>query len=211
MNIVPPPSPPRSARILVVDDREEDRHLLADYLRREGYRLYVAEDGRDGVEKALYVQPDLILMDIHMPVCDGIAACRLLKAEPRTMAIPLIFLTAAALPEERVRGLLEGAVDYITKPINPPVLLARVKTHLTVKASADFLRDQNHYLEEEVARQSVTLLYKRPDGRTQACRFFDIPSAAEKLNCLAAGDAMLDLSLNDIAIEAEQIRIGNHV
>ena len=68
-----------------------------------------------------------------------------------------------------------------------------------------------NYLEEEVARQSVTLLYKRPDGRTQACRFFDIPSAAEKLNCLAAGDAMLDLSLNDIAIEAEQIRIGNHV
>ena len=137
MNIVPPPSPPRSARILVVDDREEDRHLLADYLRREGYRLYVAEDGRDGVEKALYVQPDLILMDIHMPVCDGIAACRLLKAEPRTMAIPLIFLTAAALPEERVRGLLEGAVDYITKPFNFDEVRLRVCIHLNAAHGHD--------------------------------------------------------------------------
>jgi DNA-binding response OmpR family regulator len=128
--IILPPVPSRSARILVVDDREEDRHLLADYLRRQGYRLFVAEDGRDGVEKALYIQPDLILMDVHMPVCDGIAACRLLKAEPRTMAIPLIFLTAAALPEERVRGLIEGAVDYITKPFNFDEIRLRVCIHL---------------------------------------------------------------------------------
>jgi DNA-binding response OmpR family regulator len=127
----------RSARILVVDDREEDRHLLADYLRRQGYRLYVAEDGRDGVEKALYIQPDLILMDVHMPVCDGIAACRLLKAEPKTMAIPLIFLTAAALPEERVRGLLEGAVDYITKPFNFDEVRLRVCVHLNAVHGQD--------------------------------------------------------------------------
>ncbi len=124
------PAPPLAARILVVDDREEDRHLLADFLRRQGYRLYVAEDGRDGVEKALYIQPDLILMDVHMPVCDGIAACRLLKAEPKTMAIPLIFLTAAALPEERVLGLAEGAVDYITKPFNFDEVRLRVCIHL---------------------------------------------------------------------------------
>ena len=124
------PAPSRSARILVVDDREEDRHLLADYLRRQGYRLYVAEDGRDGVEKAIYIQPDLILMDVHMPVCDGIAACRLLKAEPKTMKIPLIFLTAAALPEERVLGLVEGAVDYIIKPFDFDEVRLRVCIHL---------------------------------------------------------------------------------
>ena len=124
------PTPIHAARILLVDDREEDRHLLADFLRRQGYRLYVAEDGRDGVEKALYIQPDLILMDVHMPVCDGIAACRLLKVEPKTMAIPLIFLTAAALPEERVLGLAEGAVDYITKPFNFDEVRLRVCIHL---------------------------------------------------------------------------------
>lgn len=135
ITIAPPPS--RSARILVVDDREEDRHLLADYLRRQGYRLYVAEDGRDGVEKAIYIQPDLILMDVHMPVCDGIAACRLLKAEPKTMAIPLIFLTAAALPEERVQGLLEGAVDYITKPFNFDEVRLRVCIHLNAAHGHD--------------------------------------------------------------------------
>lgn len=114
----------------MVDDREEDRHLLADYLRSQGYRLYVAEDGRDAVEKAIYIQPDLILMDVHMPVCDGIAACRLLKAEPKTKAIPLIFLTAAALPEERVLGLVEGAVDYIIKPFNFDEVRLRVCIHL---------------------------------------------------------------------------------
>jgi DNA-binding response OmpR family regulator len=119
-----------AARILLVDDREEDRHLLADFLRRQGYRLYVAEDGRDGFEKAIYIQPDLILMDVHMPVCDGIAACRLIKADLKTMAIPLIFLTAAALPEERVRGLAEGAVDYITKPFNFDEVRLRVRIHL---------------------------------------------------------------------------------
>lgn len=126
------PTPNHAARILVVDDREEDRHLLADFLRHQGYRLYVAEDGRDGVEKALYIQPDLVLMDVHMPVCDGIAACRLLKADPMTMAIPLIFLTAAILPEERVLGLTEGAVDYITKPFNFEEVRLRVCIHLNV-------------------------------------------------------------------------------
>lgn len=124
------PHTPPSARILLVDDREEDRQLLVDLLRRQGYRLYVGTDGRDAVEKARYVLPDLILMDIRMPGCDGIAACRLLKADPRTAAIPLIFLTAAALPEERVLGLSEGAVDYITKPYHFDEVRLRVAIHL---------------------------------------------------------------------------------
>lgn len=119
-----------AGRILVVDDREEDRQLLVDLLRHHGYRLYIGTDGRDGVEKARYIEPDLILMDIHMPRGDGIAACRLLKADPRTADIPLIFLTAAALPEERVAGLLEGAVDYIAKPYNLDEVRLRVAIHL---------------------------------------------------------------------------------
>lgn len=124
------PPPTLSARILLVDDREEDRQLLVDLLRRQGYRLYIGTDGRDAVEKARYVLPDLILMDIRMPGCDGIAACRLLKADPKTAAIPLIFLTAAALPEERVLGLSEGAVDYITKPYHFDEVVLRVAIHL---------------------------------------------------------------------------------
>ena len=122
--------PIRSPQILVVDDVADDRRLQVDYLRAQGYRLYAAESGLDGVEKTRLVLPDLILMDVCMPGCDGIAACRLLKADPRTAAIPLIFLTAAAQPEERVRGLTVGAVDYITKPFNFDEVRLRVSIHL---------------------------------------------------------------------------------
>jgi CheY-like chemotaxis protein len=117
-------------RILVVDDVEPDRRLLAEFLRRHGYRLFLAENGRDAVEKARFVLPDLILMDINMPECDGIAACRRLKADPATAGIPLIFLTAAAMPQERVRGLSEGAVDYVTKPFDFDEVRLRVGIHL---------------------------------------------------------------------------------
>ncbi len=104
--------------------------------------------------------------------------------------------------------------DEIENGINPEIteqvvdaLVASPKQIIVTTHSPMVL----NYLEDEVARQSVALLYKRPGGRTQACRFFDIPSAAEKLNCLAAGDAMLDLSLKDMAIEAEQMRNASHV
>lgn len=119
-------------RVLVVDDSQEDRMLLMDFLGQQGCRVYIAEDGRDGYAKARTVQPDLILMDIRMPVCDGLSACRLLKADPATRAIPLIFLTAAALPGERVAGLSAGAVDYVTKPYDFEEVRLRLSIHLKV-------------------------------------------------------------------------------
>lgn len=121
---------PKGLRILVVDDNADDRRLLSDCLRAQGYRLYVAEDGHDGVEKARLVVPDLIMLDVSMPVCDGIAACRLLKADPRTAAVPVIFLTAAVQPEDRVRGLMVGAVDYVAKPFDFDEVRLRVSIHL---------------------------------------------------------------------------------
>lgn len=120
----------RGRRILVVDDHADDRCLQVNYLRAQGYHLYVAEDGLDGVEKARLVLPDLILMDVCMPRCDGIAACRLLKEDQRTASIPVIFLTAAAEPNDRVRGLMVGAVDYITKPFDFDEVRLRVNIHL---------------------------------------------------------------------------------
>ena len=117
-------------RVLIVDDCEADRQLLARFLRQAGYWIYLGDNGRDGFEKARYLQPDLVLMDIRMPVCDGLAACRLLKLDPTTASIPLIFLTAAHLPEERIQGLSEGAVDYITKPFNFEEVRLRVRIHL---------------------------------------------------------------------------------
>jgi CheY-like chemotaxis protein len=117
-------------RILVVDDAEDERALLIDFLREQGCRVYIAHDGEDGYAKAQVLKPDLILMDIHMPVLDGMGACRLLKANPNTRVIPLIFLTAAVMPHERVAGLSAGAVDYVTKPFDFEEVRLRLCIHL---------------------------------------------------------------------------------
>lgn len=119
-------------RVLVVEDRPEDRMLLVDFLTSQDCRVYVAEDGNDGYRKAQLVQPDIILMDVNMPGCDGLAACRLLKADQATRAIPIIFLTAAVLPGERVAGLSAGAVDYVAKPFDFEEVRLRLLIHLRV-------------------------------------------------------------------------------
>lgn len=128
---LPATAPPRS-RILLVDDSAEDRLLLVDFLRQQGYRLYVAEDGIDGYQKAIAIQPDLILLDVYMPRCDGLATCRRLKADEQTRPIPVIFLTAATLPQDRIAGLNEGAVDYVTKPFDFEEVKLRVGIHLNL-------------------------------------------------------------------------------
>lgn len=122
-------------RVLVVDDMAEDRQLLCDFLRQQGYRLYVGVDGKDAYEKALAVRPDLILMDVYMPGCDGFAACRRLQADPRTEDIPVVFLTAANDLEDRVQGLTLGAVDYIGKPFDFEEVRLRLRVHLREQAA----------------------------------------------------------------------------
>lgn len=129
-----PPVPGQLAglRVLVVEDRPEDRMLLVDFLTSQDCRVYVAEDGNDGYRKAQLAQPDIILMDVNMPGCDGLAACRLLKADQATRGIPIIFLTAAAQPGERVAGLSAGAVDYVAKPFDFEEVRLRLLIHLRV-------------------------------------------------------------------------------
>lgn len=116
--------------ILVIDDEESGRTLLAEFLQTLGYRVLLAKDGQEGVHKAQLLRPDAILMDVRMPVCDGVAACRLLKATPATRDIPVLFLTAASLPQERVVGLMVGAVDYITRPFDLEEVRLRLSIHL---------------------------------------------------------------------------------
>jgi putative two-component system response regulator len=110
-------------------------------------------------EKALKISqsqtpPDLILLDIMMPVMDGYEVCRQLKANPQTQHIPVIFLTAKTDATDETKGLEIGAIDYITKPINPAILMARVKTHLDIKRMQDFLRNQNSFLEAEIIKRT---------------------------------------------------------
>ncbi len=143
------------ATVLVVDDTPDNLSLMGGLLR-DHYHVKVANQG----EKALKIAqgghpPDLVLLDIMMPGMDGYEVCRRLKANLHTRDIPVIFLTARADMEDERQGLALGAVDYITKPISPPILLARVATHLALKASADFLRDKSAYLEREVALRTL--------------------------------------------------------
>lgn len=118
-------------KILLIDDSVADLRVLTEFLSARGLDIVVAFDGKDGYRKAQLLRPDLILLDVHMPGSDGFATCRLLKANPDTSAIPVIFLTAANQPQERLTGLTLGAVDYIAKPlIDEAEVVARVQIHL---------------------------------------------------------------------------------
>ena len=123
-------------RLLVVDDNEDERLLLSHFLQQEGCRVYLAQDGQDALKKALLVNPDLILMDVNMPVCDGLTACRALQEDPRTSAIPVVFLTGSAFPQDRVSGLMAGAVDYVTKPFLFDEVRLRLIVHLRARPVA---------------------------------------------------------------------------
>lgn len=115
--------------VLLVDDSPEEQRRTLDVLRPH-YRTIVAFDGQQGYQRTLASQPDLILMDVRMPRIDGFSACRLLKANPQTHDIPLIFLSSASTPAERVEGLNLGGVDYLAKPFAAEELLARIRIHL---------------------------------------------------------------------------------
>ncbi|MGP5712329.1 response regulator, partial [Vreelandella alkaliphila] len=119
-------------KILVVDDAEADRMLISSYLLHQGCRVFHAQDGIDGIHKARLVLPDLILMDVEMPECDGYAACKVLTNDPFTEGVPVIFLSAYRYsePEKRVQGLLVGAVDYINKPYVFDEVKLRIAIHL---------------------------------------------------------------------------------
>lgn len=123
----------RQACVLVVDDSAEDLALLTEFLRHARLRLVVAFDGREGYQKAAAILPDLILLDVRMPRSDGFAACRLLKADPQTRDIPVIFLSGCNELDDRLLGLRLGAVDYICKPFAPEEVLARVAIHLDLQ------------------------------------------------------------------------------
>ncbi|MCL4772019.1 MAG: response regulator, partial [Burkholderiaceae bacterium] len=143
--------------VLVVDDTPDNLAMMAELLG-ERYRVKVANSGERAL-KAMQAEalPDLVLLDIMMPGMDGYEVCRRLKASALTRDVPVIFLTARSDVQDERMGLEMGAVDYITKPISPPILQARVQTHLALKATADFLRSKSDYLEREVALRTLEL------------------------------------------------------
>jgi len=140
--------------VLVVDDTPDNLTLMSGLLK-DKYKVKIANNGERALKVAMTgTPPDIILLDIMMPVMDGYEACRHLKENPETRDIPVIFLTAKAEVDDEMKGFELGAVDYITKPISPPIVLARVQTQLQLKKVRDYLRDQNEFLEAEVRRRT---------------------------------------------------------
>ena len=142
--------------ILIVDDTPANLTLLAGLLQPT-YAVKIATRGANAIKLVMEQPPALILLDIEMPDMSGYEVCRDLKANPHTHAIPVIFLTSKLDPASEEQGLAAGAVDYITRPISPPILLSRVRAHLADAASAASLRIANHYLEVAVAARTNEL------------------------------------------------------
>lgn len=144
--------------VLVVDDTPDNLALISSLLKGH-YKVKVANSG----EKALHYletnsDVDLILLDIMMPGISGYDVIKILKSTPATSHIPVLFLTAMTSIDDEEKGLSLGAVDYITKPISPSILIARVKTQLENKKAADILKNENVYLEAEVTKRTKEIL-----------------------------------------------------
>jgi phosphoserine phosphatase RsbU/P len=136
--------------ILIVDDTLDNITLVAGLLKND-YKTKVATSGATALKIAMSESPpDLILLDVMMPEMDGYEVCRRLKSDEKTCEIPVIFLTAKARIDDEEKGFALGAVDYIAKPISPPILMARVKTHLILKQAQDVLKQQKEVMEHDL-------------------------------------------------------------
>jgi putative two-component system response regulator len=165
--------------ILAVDDTKENLMVIGQLLQPY-YHVRVANSGQRALKAAANPPiPDLILLDVMMPEMDGYQVIMELKTNLQTHDIPVIFVTAMDADQDEEHGLALGAVDYVTKPIKPAILLARVRAHLELKQARDWLADQNTYLEGEVRRrmadnelikdvtlQSLALLAEKRDNET---------------------------------------------
>ncbi len=156
--VTPQASAPRIATLLLVDDTPENLTVLAELLA-PSYRVLVANSGPRALHLVLS-EPnvDMILLDVMMPGMDGYGVLAKLKENPATAHVPVIFVTAMTAVEEEQRGFDLGAVDYITKPIRPPIVLARVKAQLELKEARDWLKNKNEVLEAEVEARLAEIL-----------------------------------------------------
>ncbi len=144
--------------VLIIDDQPNNLALMNNLLKDQ-YNIRVANNGKHGLEIAQSdTPPDLILLDIMMPEMDGYEVCQQLKTNPGSHDIPVIFLTAKAEIKDEQFGLNMGAVDYITKPVYPPILLARVKTHLLLNAATDLLRAKNYFLNMVIQQRNEEII-----------------------------------------------------
>ncbi len=144
-------------KILLVDDEEINLQLLTQWLLPLGYDLVYALNGEEAVRRTRADKPDLIILDIMMPIMDGHEACRIIKTDPETENIPIIMVTALHDRDSKLKGLSASANDFLSKPIDQAELIIRVKNLIKIKALEDFMLKHNQRLEEEVQERTRDL------------------------------------------------------
>lgn len=143
-------------KILIIDDEDDIRDILSYYLQKEGYQVFQASTGREGIAMAIAERPDLVLLDVMMPEMDGIEVCQTLRENPTTKDVRICFLTARSEDYSQIAGLDAGADDYVSKPVKPKVLVSRLKAILRRKnntsedtpkdTSEDLVIDREKYI-----------------------------------------------------------------
>ncbi len=146
-----------TATILVVDDTPTNIAVLVELLGGEGYRVLVAKSGTDALDQLDFASPDLIMLDVMMPGLDGYEVCRRLKSDAKLRDIPVVFMTALAEPEEKLKGFRVGGEDYVTKPLQHEEVLARIRVHIELHQARRALVAMNASLEQRVADRTAAL------------------------------------------------------
>src|SRR5262245_30985312 len=154
------------AKILVVDDEAKNVKLLEAILLPRGYEVVHASNGEEALQQVQQERPDLILLDVMMPVMDGFEACRILKENADTRLIPVVIMTALGQVEDRIQGIEAGADDFLTKPVHRDELLARIRTSLrlkqTIDRKVDVLQQAQEYLAKFVPQSVQRLIEANP-------------------------------------------------
>jgi DNA-binding response OmpR family regulator len=146
------PAPTERAKILIVDDEPFNVDYLEQELEDRGYETVSASNGQEALEKVATEAPDLILLDVMMPVMDGFTVCRILKDHEATRLIPIVIMTALGATADRIKGIKAGADDFLTKPVHEEELLARIETALKLKRTVDRKIGELRELKEHFAR-----------------------------------------------------------
>jgi diguanylate cyclase (GGDEF)-like protein len=167
--------------ILVVDDNPTNLEVISETLSGTAWEILVAIDGESAIAQADYARPELILLDVMMPGMDGFTTCEQLKCNPNTQHIPVIFTTALADTNHKIRGFEVGAVDYITKPFDRREVLARIRTHLRLQTLQHQLRQQNEQLQAEI-RERQRVEYQLQQANAQLERLVIIDPLTQLAN-----------------------------
>ena len=195
-------NPTRHPHILVVDDQPTNLRVVGDMLSKTGkYTIHFARSGKDALEQIGLRNPDLILLDVMMPEMSGYAVCQLLKKHAQYKDIPVIFLTALNQSHDLIEGFESGGVDFISKPFDAPVLLARVETHLNLYFLRQREKNNNKFLEEKV-RERTNELIQAINAKDELLTLFN-----ETQKAAHVGSWSLDLINDDLACSDEVCRM----